>query len=215
MLPFAILWQIPLMSWGGNTRRCPHWRPSWQDKSGLPMLIFKGGGGGGMSNARGKLNNILIKSMMPLMRVVDKLYLADTTEAEAPSMKAVFDSCMTSLSLLSEANLEVETLRRDAFKPTTPRIYKSLISKPGVSKTLLFGDNMEDQMRSLETKEKLQKALEPEKPQKKTWAPSSTTTKRFQPYGKARKNGKGFPKPTVNTTSGKPGYSKKKWYPKR
>ena len=128
-----------------------------------------------MSNARGKdgslkrVNNILIKSIMPLMRVVDKLYLADTTEAEAPSMNAVFDSCMTSLSLLNEANLEVETLRRDAFKPTTPRIYKSLISKPGVSKTLLFGDNMEDQMRSLETKEKLQKALEPEKPQKKTW----------------------------------------------
>ena len=50
----------------------------------------QGGGGGGMSNARGKdgslkkVNNILIKSMMPLMRVVDKLYLADTTEAEAP-----------------------------------------------------------------------------------------------------------------------------------
>ena len=103
-------------------------------------------------------------------------------------MKAVFDSCMTSLPLLNEANLEVEMLRRDAFKPTTPRIYKSLISKPGVSKTLLFGDNMEDQMRSLETKEKLQKALEPEKPQKKTWAPSSTTTKRFQPYGKASPN---------------------------
>ena len=107
-----------------------------------------GGGGGAMSNARGKdgslkkVNNFLIKSMMPLMRVVDKLYLADTTEAEAPSMKAVFDNCMTSLSLLNEANLEVETLRREAFKPTTPRIYKSLISKPEVSKTLLFGDNM-------------------------------------------------------------------------
>ena len=144
-----------------------------------------------MSNARGKdgslkkVNNILIKSMMPLMRVVDKLFLANTTEAEAPSMKTVFDSCMTSLSLLSEANLEVETLCRDAFKPTTPRIYKSLITKPGVSKTLLFEDNMEDQMRSLETKEKLQKVLESEKTQKKTWASSSTTAKRFQPYGKA------------------------------
>ena len=107
----------------------------------------------------------------------------------------------------------------DAFKPTTPRIYKSLITKPGVSKTLLFGDNMEDQMRSLETKEKPQKALEPEKTQKKTWASSSTTTKRFQPYGKASpkapKNGKGFPKPTVNTTLEKPACSKKKWYPKR
>ena len=118
-----------------------------------------------MSNARGKdgslkkVNNILIKSMMPLTRVVDKLYLADTTEAEAPSMKAVFDSCMTSLPLLNEANLEVETLCRDAFKPTTPRIYKSLISKPGVSKTLLFGDNMEDQMRSLETKGEATKSV--------------------------------------------------------
>ena len=178
-----------------------------------------------MSNAKGKdgslkkVNNILIKSMMPLMRVVDKLYLADTTEAEDPSMKAVFNSCMTNLSLLSEANLKVETLLREAFKPTTPRIYKSLITKPGVSKTILFGDNMEDQMRSLETKEKLQKALEPEKTQKKTWASSSTATKHFQPYGKvspkAPKNGKGFPKPTVNTISGKLAYSRKKWYPKR
>ena len=73
-------------------------------------------------------------------------------------------------------------------------------------------------MRSLETKEKLQKALEPEKTQK-TWASSSTITKRFLPYGeaspKAPKNGTGSPKPTINTTSGKPAYSKKKWYPKR
>ena len=84
--------------------------------------------GGLMSNARGKdgslkkVNNILLKSMIPLMRVADKLYLADTTEAVAPSMKTVFDQCMTSLTLLCEANLEVETLRREAFKPTTPRL---------------------------------------------------------------------------------------------
>ena len=54
------------------------------------------------------------------MRVVDKFYLADTTEAEALSMKAVFDSCMTSLSLLNEANLEVETLRRDCLQAYNP-----------------------------------------------------------------------------------------------
>ena len=82
--------------------------------------------GGQMSNARGKdgslkrINNVLQKAMLPLMPVADNLYLADTTEAEAPSMKAVFDQCMTSLTLLSEANLEVETLCREAFKPTTP-----------------------------------------------------------------------------------------------
>ena len=64
---------------------------------------------------------------------------------------------MSSLTLLNTANLQVDT-----FKPTTPRLYKSLITKPGESNTLLFGDSMEDQMRSLETKEKLQKALEPE-----------------------------------------------------
>ena len=78
---------------------------------------------GEMSNARGKdgslkkVNNLLLKSMVPLMRVAD---LADTIDKPAPSMKAVFDQCMTSLTLLCEANLEVETLRREAFKPTTP-----------------------------------------------------------------------------------------------
>ena len=88
--------------------------------------------GGQMSNTRGKdgslkkVNNILIKSMRPLMRVVDQLYLADTTAADAPSMKAVFDQCMSSLILLNEANLQVETLRQEAFKPTT---------KPGESNT--------------------------------------------------------------------------------
>ena len=100
--------------------------------------------GGQMSNARGKdgslkkANNILLKSMRPLMRVVDQLYLADTTAADAPSMKAVFDQCMSSLTLLNEANLLVETLRREAFKPTTPQLYKSLITKPGESNTLSF-----------------------------------------------------------------------------
>ena len=81
--------------------------------------------GGQISNARGKdgsfkkVNNIIQKSMIPLMCVADKLYLADTTETEAPSMKAVFDQCMTSLTLLCKANLEVETLHQEAFKPTT------------------------------------------------------------------------------------------------
>ena len=69
-----------------------------------------------MSSARGKdgalkkVNNTIQKSMFPRMRVGNKLYLADTTEAAAPSMKAVFDHCMTALTLLYEANLEVETL---------------------------------------------------------------------------------------------------------
>ena len=93
------------------------------------------------------------------MRVANKLYLADTTEAAAPSMKVVFDHCMTALTLLCGANLEVETLQREAFKPTTPRLCKSLITKPGDSKTLLFGDSMEDQMKSLENKEKYTESL--------------------------------------------------------
>ena len=141
-----------------------------------------------MSSARGKdgtlkkVNNIIQKSMFPLMRVANKLYLSDTTEAAALSMKAVFVHCMTALTLLCEANLEVETLRREAFKPTTPRLYKSLITKPGDSKTLLFGDSIEDQMKSLENKEKIPKALEQEKaPFKKTWPSSSTSTKRHKP----------------------------------
>ena len=159
-----------------------------------------------MSSARGKddalkkVNNIVQKSMFPLMRVTNRLYLTDTTEAAAPSMKAVFDHCMTALTLLCEANLELETLRREAFKPTTPRLYKSLITKPGDSKTLLFRDSMEDQMKFLKNKEKLQKALEQEKTLfKKTWASSSTSTKRHKPFGTAAptnresKNGKGFP----------------------
>ena len=179
--------------------------------------------GGQMSNARGKdgslkrINNVLQKAMIPLMRVAD---ICTEAEAEAPSMKAVFDQCMTSLTLLSEANLEVETLRREAFKPTTPHLYKSLITKPGESKTLLFGDHMEEHMKSLETKEKLQKALAPDKaPSRKTW--SQPAAKRPHPYGKAAtsqretKNVKGFPKPNVSTASGKPAYSRKKWYSKK
>ena len=180
--------------------------------------------GGQMSNARGKdgslkrINNVLQKAMIPLMCVADNLYLANTTEA--PSMKAVFDQCMTSLTLLSEANLGVETLRREAFKHTNPHLYKSLITKPGESKTLLFGDHMEEHMKSLETKEKLQKALAPDKaPSRKTW--SQPAAKRHHPYGKAAtsqretKNVKGFPKPNVSTASGKPAYSRKKWYSKK
>ena len=64
-----------------------------------------------------------------------------------------------------------------------PLGYINLLLQSQGNPTLLFGDSMEDQMRSLETKEKLQKALEPERPtHKKTWTPSSQ--KRHQPYGK-------------------------------
>ena len=188
--------------------------------------------GGQMSNARGKdgslkkVNNLLLKSMVPLMRVADNLYLADTTDTPAPSMKAVFDQCMTSLTLLCEANLEVETLCREAFKPTAPTLYKSLVTKPGESRTLLFGDNMVDQMKALENKEKLQQSLAQEKAtgSKKPWSTSASTFQRYAPYDKpgtsnqrkAPKNFKGFPKSDkINTTSGKPAYSKKKWYNNR
>ena len=189
---------------------------------------------GQMSHARRKdgslkkVNNLLLKSMVPLMLVVDNLYLADTTGKPAPSMKAVFDQCITSLTLLCEANLEVETQRREAFKPTTPTLYKSLITKPGESRTLLFGDNMEEQMKALESKDKLQKSLAQEKAtgSKKQWSTSSSTFSRYVPYGKpgtsnqrrAPKNLKGFPKSNdnrINTTSGKPAYNKKKWYNNR
>ena len=63
-----------------------------------------------------KVNDLIQKSMIPLMCVTDKLYLEDTIEAEATSMKAVFDQCMTSLTLLCEANLEVETRARSSFQ---------------------------------------------------------------------------------------------------
>ena len=81
--------------------------------------------GGKMSNTRrkdGSLENVnnLIKSMMPLVGVADKLYLLDTTDAPAPSITAFFDQCMTSFALLSEANLEVETIRWEAFNPPPP-----------------------------------------------------------------------------------------------
>ena len=79
--------------------------------------------GGLMSSARGKdgtlkkVNNIVQKSMFPLMCVANKLYLADTTEAASPSMKAVFDRFMTTLTLLCEANLELETIEGRHLSP--------------------------------------------------------------------------------------------------
>ena len=75
--------------------------------------------GGQISNARGKdgslkrINNVLQKAMIPLMRVADNLYLADTTEADAPSMKAVFDQCMTSLR-------QTLRLKLSAGRPLSP-----------------------------------------------------------------------------------------------
>ena len=179
--------------------------------------------GGQMSHARGKdgslkkVNNLLLKSMVPLMRVADNLYLADTTDKPAPSMKAVFDQCITSLTLLCEANLEVETQRREAFKPTTPTLYKSLVTKPRESRTLLFGDNMEEQMKALENKDKLQKSLAQEKAtgSKKQWSTSSSTFPRYVPYEKAT----GSKKQWSTSTSTFPRYvpyekatgSKKQW----
>ena len=87
-------------------------------------------GGGAMSNARGadkalkEVNNIVLKGMIPLMRISNALFLADEDKGEAPSVKAVFDMCMASMTLLCEANLQIENLRWAAFKPTTPSIYK-------------------------------------------------------------------------------------------
>ena len=87
MLPFVNLWRIPLMSWGGNTWRCPHWRPSWQDKSQPANVDLQlkqvneeiysrqgggGGGGGQMSNARGK-DGVLKKGQQHPYKVHDAI----------------------------------------------------------------------------------------------------------------------------------------------
>ena len=68
-------------------------------------------------------------------------------------------------------------------------------------------------------RKKIQKALEQEKALfKKTWASSSTSTKRHKPSGKAaptnrdQKMGKFSQIKREYHTSGKPAYSKRKWY---
>ena len=134
---------------------------------------------------------------------------------------------MDSVGILSSANLHVDQLRRDRFKPVLPTGYKSLATSPDAPSEFLFG-NLDKRMKDVEEKLKLENQLNTLTPPVRinTQNTRAFNPPRTNPVGSSRpsrgrapklfvpsKNGQSFPKTQdvrqEHSTSGRPRYTRK------
>ena len=109
---------------------CPGNAPSISAKKVNPSLFNKRGGP--MAAIRGhdlqlqSIQKVMMKAMLPLVRLADSFLLAESDSAVMPAPTDALHACLSSFSLLATANLQMDQLRRDGFKAALPPKYKGL-----------------------------------------------------------------------------------------
>ena len=108
---------------------------------------------------------IMRKAMLPLVRLADSFFLAESEPAELPDPTETLSECLNSFSLLASANLQMDQLRREGFKAALPSRHKGLTNVPDPPTEMLFGD-LDKRMKDLDKKAKLESNLQHAPPPK-------------------------------------------------
>ena len=113
------------------------------------------------------VQKIMTKAMLPPVRLADSFLLEEVETPAVPSPTEALNACLDSLSWLASANLQMDQMRREGFKAALLSRYKSLTNVPDPSTELLFGD-LDNRMKDLYEKAKLEHTLQPASPSKFT-----------------------------------------------
>ena len=111
------------------------------------------------------VQKIMTKAMLPLVRLADSFFLAESESAELPDPTEALIECLNSFSLLASADLQMDQLCREGFKAALPSKYKGLTNVPDPPTDMLFG-YLDKQMKDLDEKAKLESNLQPAPPPK-------------------------------------------------
>ena len=107
----------------------------------------------------------MTKAMLPLVRLADHFFLAESEPAELPDPTEALSEYLNSFSLLASANLQMDQLCREGFKAALPSQYKGLTNISVLPMEMLFGD-LDKRMKDLDEKAKLESNLQPAPPPK-------------------------------------------------
>ena len=105
-----------------------------------------------------KTQNALLRAIGPLANVIDMI-IKDDPNGENSKMSSIVDNLMESIRLISFANDDINHLRRSNIKSDLSSEYKSLCSSQNPVNASLFGDNIADQLKSIQDANKVGKKI--------------------------------------------------------
>ena len=105
-----------------------------------------------------KTQNALLKALGPIASVMDEMIKTDP-EGKDAKMSKMIDKLMESVSLMAYANDDLNDFRRKNIKADLSNDFKSLCSNQVPITEFLFGDNISDQVKSIQDGNKVGKQI--------------------------------------------------------
>ncbi|XP_064635166.1 uncharacterized protein LOC135492551 [Lineus longissimus] len=127
-----------------------------------------------------KVGNKIVKSALPIVKLVDILYEARQSK-KIPDTGLAVRLAMDALAIAGNALHELNGLRRQAVKRVLPERAQKLAGKVKEETALLFGSDLQQTMKDIVEGEKLGLCLEPARP--KNFGPRHNAAARGQRFG--------------------------------
>ena len=105
-----------------------------------------------------KLQKILLRAIGPIMNVVDHLLKTDP-EGKDKTMSFMIDNLMEATSMMAFANDDINNLRKNNIKSELNHDYRSLCSNQTPVTEFLFGDNVSEQVKTIQDTNKVSKKV--------------------------------------------------------
>ncbi|KAK3084722.1 hypothetical protein FSP39_018007 [Pinctada imbricata] len=105
-----------------------------------------------------KPQKLLVTAMLPLISSVDVLIKNDP-KGENPSTNILVDNIMDAVAMLSHANDDMNGVRRSMIKPSLNTEYRALCSSQNPITANLFGDNIAEQLKTIQEVNKVGKKI--------------------------------------------------------
>ena len=101
----------------------------------------------------------LSKAIIPIIRLADDCVKAKDDKNHLIDAKTALEACMDSIVLLANSNSQVDYFRRDQFKSILPEHLRPIVTHPTDATTLLFGENLDEQIKQITEKSKIKNSL--------------------------------------------------------
>lgn len=101
---------------------------------------------------------LIARAIVPITRVVDTFVRMDPQDDKYGTNETV-NRLMEAISMMAMANDEINHVRRNSIKPSLNADYRSLRSSQNAVTGNLFGDNITDQLKTIQESNKVGKKL--------------------------------------------------------
>ena len=101
----------------------------------------------------------LSKAIIPIIRLADDCVKAKDDKSHTIDAKTALEACMDSIVLLENSNSQVDYFRRDQFKSILQDHLRPIVTHPTDATTLLFGENLDEQIKQITEKSKIKNSV--------------------------------------------------------